>query len=76
MSEISLQEALKRQDLRFYKKSIDSNIIEKFSENLNRYAENVNEAFKRGENEEKSIWFGRRLDDLGYFYKAETYHEI
>lgn len=32
--------------------------------------------YKRGENEEKSIWFGRRLDDLGYFYKAETYHEI
>ena len=39
-------------------------------------ASNYMNFYKRGENEEKSIWFGRRLDDLGYFYKAETYHEI
>lgn len=55
MSEISLQEALKKQDIRYYKKSMDANIIEKFSENLNMYAENVNFAFNNrelGANEE------------------------
>lgn len=55
MSEITLQDALKKQDLRYYKKSIDANIIEKFSERLNIYAENVNYAFNNielGANEE------------------------
>ena len=55
MSEITLQDALKKQDLRYYKKSIDANIIEKFSESLNIYAENVNSAFNNielGANEE------------------------
>lgn len=35
MGKITLQDALKKQDLRYYKKSIDANIIEKFSESLN-----------------------------------------
>ena len=55
MGKISLQDALKKQDLRYYKKSIDANIIEKFSESLNIYAENVNSAFNNielGANEE------------------------
>ena len=73
MSEISLQEALKKQDLRFYKKSIDSNIIEKFSENLNKYAENVNEAFKRGENEE---YFKKLVNSFfeNNFYAEDGYN--
>ena len=55
MGKITLQDALKKQDLRYYKKSIDANIIEKFSESLNIYAENVNSAFNNielGANEE------------------------
>lgn len=55
MSEITLQDALKKQDLRYYKKSIDANIIEKFSERLNIYAEDINYAFNNielGANEE------------------------
>ncbi len=34
MGKITLQDALIKQDLRYYKKSIDANIIEKFSENV------------------------------------------
>ena len=72
MSEISFQEALKRQDLRFYKKSIDSKIIEKFEESLNSYAEDVNEAYKRKENEE---YFKKLVNDFlrDNFYSDEKY---
>ena len=69
MSEISLQDALKKQDLRFFKKSIDANIIEKFSENLNRYADNVNEAVIRGENEE---YFKKLINS---FFENNFYYE-
>lgn len=30
--------------------------------------------FTRGDSETKDVWFGRKLDELGYFYQAENYY--
>ena len=32
--------------------------------------------FTRGDSETKDIWFGRKMEEVGYFYKAETDHGI
>ena len=75
MSEVSLQEALKKQDLRYYKKSIDANIIEKFSESLNIYAENVNSAFNNVELGANEEYYKKLVNSFleTNFYKEDKY---
>ena len=75
MSEITLQEALKKQDLRYYKKSIDANIIEKFNENLNQYAEDVNSAFTNRELGANEEYYKKLVNSFleNNFYYEEKY---
>lgn len=69
MSEITLQDALKKQNLNFFKKSIDSKIIDKFAENFEAYAMQINRAVQDKQRED---YFKKILND---FLRDNFYYE-
>ncbi len=72
MANKAIEDALKKYNETYYKKIIDKDIINDFGSALKNYTQTINDAFKRGENEE---YFKNIINSFlkNNFYKDNKY---